>query len=112
MLHSRGLSTAVGDEGGFATSVRSHEEAIELILTAIREAGFEAGTQIGLALDCASSEFHRDGTDRLAAEKLPPLGARFANLLAQWGDRYPIRAIEGRMREGDWEGGGTPARRP
>ena len=70
LLHARGLSTAVGDEGGFAPSVRNHEEAIELILTAIREAGYEPGTQIGLALDCASSEFHRDGKYHLAAENL------------------------------------------
>src|SRR5438132_4993436 len=70
LLRSRGLSTAVGDEGGFAPSVSNHEEAIELILAAIREAGFEAGTQIGLALDCASSEFHRDGKYRLEAENL------------------------------------------
>jgi enolase len=104
LLHSRGLNTAVGDEGGFAPSVRSHEEAIELILTAIREAGFEAGTQIGLALDCASSEFHRDGTYRLAAENLALSAADFANLLAQWCDRYPIVSIEDGMAEDDWEG--------
>jgi enolase len=104
LLHSRGLNTAVGDEGGFAPSVRSHEEAIELILTAIREAGFEAGTQIGLALDCASSEFHRDGTYRLAAENLALSAVDFANLLAQWCDRYPILSIEDGMAEDDWEG--------
>ena len=104
LLHSRGLNTAVGDEGGFAPSVRSHEEAIELILTAIREAGFEPGTQIGLALDCASSEFHRDGTYRLAAENLALSAADFANLLAQWCDRYPIVSIEDGMAEDDWEG--------
>ena len=104
LLHSRGLNTAVGDEGGFAPSVRSHEEAIELILTAIREAGFEAGTQIGLALDCASSEFHRDGTYRLAAENLALSAADFGNLLAQWCDRYPIVSIEDGMAEDDWEG--------
>jgi len=104
LLHSRGLNTAVGDEGGFAPTVRSHEEAIELILTAIREAGFEAGTQIGLALDCASSEFHRDGTYRLAAENLALSAADFANLLAQWCDRYPIVSIEDGMAEDDWEG--------
>jgi len=104
LLHSRGLNTAVGDEGGFAPSVRSHEEAIELILTAIREAGFEAGTQIGLALDCASSEFHRDGMYRLAAENLALSAADFANLLAQWCDRYPIVSIEDGMAEDDWQG--------
>ncbi len=104
LLHGHGLSTAVGDEGGFAPNVRSHEEAIELILTAIREAGFEAGTQIGLALDCASSEFYRDGRYRLAAESLSLSSVDFANLLAQWCDRYPILSVEDGMAEDDWSG--------
>jgi enolase len=104
LLHSRGLSTAVGDEGGFAPNVRNHEEAIELILAAIREAGFEAGTQIGLALDCASSEFHRDGQYRLEAENLSLSAGDFANLLAQWCDRYPILSVEDGMAEDDWGG--------
>jgi enolase len=104
LLRSRGLNTAVGDEGGFAPSVRNHEEAIELILAAIREAGFEAGTQIGLALDCASSEFHRDGKYRLEAENLSLSAEDFANLLAQWCDRYPILSVEDGMAEDDWDG--------
>jgi enolase len=104
LLRGRGLSTAVGDEGGFAPSVRNHEEAIELILGAIREAGFEAGTQIGLALDCASSEFHRDGKYRLGAENLSLSAVEFANLLAQWCDRYPILSVEDGMAEDDWSG--------
>ncbi|HEY4037587.1 MAG TPA: phosphopyruvate hydratase [Burkholderiaceae bacterium] len=104
LLHGRGLSTAVGDEGGFAPTVRNHEEAIELILQAIREAGFEAGSQIGLALDCASSEFHRDGKYRLEAENLSLSAGDFANLLAQWCDRYPILSIEDGMAEDDWSG--------
>ena len=103
-LRSRGLSTAVGDEGGFAPSVRNHEEAIELILTSIGEAGFEAGTQIGLALDCASSEFYRDGKYRLDAENLSLSASEFTNLLAQWCDRYPILSIEDGMAEDDWSG--------
>ena len=104
LLRSRGLNTAVGDEGGFAPSVKNHEEAIELILAAIREAGFEAGTQIGLALDCASSEFYRDGKYRLEAENLSLSAVDFANLLAQWCDRYPILSIEDGMAEDDWSG--------
>ena len=104
LLRSRGLNTAVGDEGGFAPSVKNHEEAIELILAAIREAGFEAGTQIGLALDCASSEFYRDGKYRLEAENLSLPAVDFANLLAQWCDRYPILSIEDGMAEDDWSG--------
>jgi enolase len=104
LLHGRRLSTAVGDEGGFAPSVRNHEEAIELILAAIREAGFEAGTQIGLALDCASSGFYRDGRYRLEAENLTLSSAELANVLAQWCDRYPIVSVEDGMAEDDWAG--------
>ena len=104
LLHSRGLNTSVGDEGVFAATVRNHEEAIELILSAIREAGFEAGTQIGLALDCASSGFHRDGKYRLEAENLSLSAIDFANLLAQWCDRYPIVSVEDAMAEDDWSG--------
>jgi enolase len=104
LLHGRRLNTAVGDEGGFAPNVRNHEEAIELILAAIREAGFEAGSQIGLALDCASSEFHRDGKYRLEAENLTLSSVDFANLLAQWCDRYPILSVEDGMAEDDWTG--------
>ena len=94
----------MGDEGGFAPTVRNHEEAIELILAAIRSAGFEAGTQIGLALDCASSEFHKQGKYRLEAENLSLSAPDFANLLAQWCDRYPIVSVEDGMAEDDWEG--------
>jgi enolase len=104
LLRGRALSTAVGDEGGFAPNVRNHEEAIELILAAIREAGFETATQIGLALDCASSEFYRDGKYRLAAENLSLSSVEFANLLAQWCERYPIVSIEDGMAEDDWSG--------
>ncbi len=104
LLHARGLNTSVGDEGGFAPNVRNHEEAIELILTAVREAGFEAGSQIGLALDCASSEFHKDGSYRLQAENLSLSAVDFANLLAQWCDRYPILSVEDGMAEDDWAG--------
>ena len=103
-LRGLGLSTSVGDEGGFAPSVRGHEEAIELILAAIGEAGFEAGTQIGLALDCASSEFHRDGKYRLEADNLSLSASEFADLLAKWCDRYPILSIEDGMAEDDWQG--------
>jgi len=104
LLRGRGLNTAVGDEGGFAPSVRNHEEAIELIMAAIREAGFEPGAQIGLALDCASSEFHRDGKYRLAAENLSLSSVEFTTLLAQWCDRYPILSLEDGMAEDDWNG--------
>jgi enolase len=103
-LHGRGLTTSVGDEGGFAPSVKNHEEAIQLILAAIADAGYEAGSQIALALDCASSEFYRDGRYRLDAEGLQLTSAEFADVLAQWCDRYPIISIEDGMAENDWDG--------
>jgi len=104
-LHSQGVSTAVGDEGGFAPSLANHEAAIQLILQAIGDAGYEAGSQIALGLDCASSEFYRDGRYHLAAEGGMTLSAAdFVNLLATWCDKYPIISIEDGMAEGDWEG--------
>jgi enolase len=103
-LHARGLSTAVGDEGGFAPSVKNHEDAIELVLAAIGDAGYEAGTQIALALDCASSEFYKDGRYRLGAEGLSLTSREFTDLLAQWCDKYPILSVEDGMAENDWDG--------
>lgn len=100
-----GMSTAVGDEGGFAPNVANHEAAIELILQAISAAGYEAGSQVLLALDCASSEFYRDGKYHLAGEGGIALSSQdFANLLASWCDKYPIVSIEDGMAEDDWEG--------
>jgi len=108
LLHERGLSTAVGDEGGFApTGLGSHEAAIVLILQAIEKAGFEPGGQILLALDCASSEFFREGRYHLRAEGLQLDSAQFTDLLATWADRYPIVSIEDGMAEDDWEGWAT-----
>jgi enolase len=105
LIHDRGLSTAVGDEGGFAPSgLGSHEAAIELILTAIDKAGFDAGQQVLLGLDCAASEFYRDGFYHLQAEGLKLDAEGFSNLLATWADRYPIVSIEDGMAENDWAG--------
>ncbi len=104
LLHDRGLSTAVGDEGGFAPSVENHEAAIKLILEAIAKAGYEPGTQIALGLDCASSEFFRDGRYHLAGEGLILSAGEFTDLLATWCDRYPIISIEDGMAENDWDG--------
>jgi enolase len=105
LINDRGLSTAVGDEGGFAPSgLASHEAAIELILQAIDKAGFDAGEQILLGLDCAASEFYRDGFYHLQAEGLKLDSEGFANLLAAWADRYPIVSIEDGMAEDDWAG--------
>lgn len=105
LLNDQGMSTAVGDEGGFAPNVASHEAAIELILKAIEAAGYEAGTQIALGLDCASSEFYRDGKYHLEGEGNISLSSQeLVNLLATWCDKYPIISIEDGMAENDWEG--------
>jgi len=107
ILHDKGLTTAVGDEGGFAPSVKSHEEAIQLIVQAIEKAGYEPGTQIALGLDCAASEFYKDGLYQLDGEGLKLSADDFTNLLATWSDKYPIISIEDGMHEGDWKGWAT-----
>ena len=104
ILHDRHMSTAVGDEGGFAPNLDNHESAIRLILEAIERAGFEPGGQIALGLDCAASEFYRDGQYHLAGEGLILSAPQFTDLLATWCDRYPIISIEDGMAENDWTG--------
>jgi enolase len=104
ILHKRGLATSVGDEGGFAPSVANHEEAIKLIMQAIDEAGYEAGVQIALGLDCAASEFYKGGKYHLEGEGMALTATEFTNMLATWCDKYPIISIEDAMAEGDWEG--------
>jgi len=104
ILHDRHMSTAVGDEGGFAPNLDNHESAIRLILEAIERAGYEPGGQIALGLDCAASEFYRDGQYHLAGEGLTLSAAQFTDLLATWCDRYPIVSIEDGMAENDWTG--------
>ncbi|HET7662456.1 MAG TPA: phosphopyruvate hydratase [Rhodanobacteraceae bacterium] len=101
VLKQRGLSTAVGDEGGFAPNLASNEEAIETILEAIDQAGYRAGKDIYLGLDAASSEFFHDGQYDLAGEGRKFDSAGFADLLAGWCDKYPIITIEDGMAEGD-----------
>jgi enolase len=107
ILHDKHLTTAVGDEGGFAPSVDNHEAAIKLILQAIEQAGYEPGSQIALGLDCAASEFYKDGKYRLDGEGLALSSADFTHLLATWCDKYPIISIEDGMAENDWEGWAT-----
>ncbi|MFY9477521.1 MAG: phosphopyruvate hydratase [Aquabacterium sp.] len=104
IIHDKGLSTAVGDEGGFAPSVASHEAAIQLILEAIDKAGFVAGEQIALGLDCAASEFYKDGKYHLEGEGLSLSAEQWTDMLATWCDKYPIISIEDGMHEGDWAG--------
>ena len=104
ILNDRHMSTAVGDEGGFAPNLDNHESAIRLILEAIERAGYEPGGQIALGLDCAASEFYRDGQYHLAGEGLTLSPTQFTDLLATWCDRYPIVSIEDGMAENDWTG--------
>jgi enolase len=104
LLKKRSLSTAVGDEGGFAPDLPSNEAAIEIILVAIAQAGFKAGQDIALGLDVASSEFCRDGVYELASEGKRFDSAQFVDHLARWVDTYPIVTIEDGMAESDWDG--------
>jgi enolase len=104
LLKARGLSTAVGDEGGFAPDLVSNEAAIELILSAVESAGFRPGQDIALALDVASSEFFDGGVYELASEGKRFDSAQFTDYLARWVDAYPIVSIEDGMAEDDWDG--------
>jgi len=104
IIHDKGMSTAVGDEGGFAPNVAGHEAAILLILEAIDKAGYTAGEQIALGLDCAASEFYKDGKYHLEGEGLVLSAGEWTDMLATWCDKYPIISIEDGMHEGDWEG--------
>lgn len=104
LCHDQGLSTTVGDEGGFAPNLASHEEAIKLILDAIDAAGYVAGKDVVLALDCASSEFYKDGHYSLTAENLNLTSEQFTDYLADLVNKYPIVSIEDGMSEHDWEG--------
>ncbi|MDT8438774.1 MAG: phosphopyruvate hydratase [Wenzhouxiangellaceae bacterium] len=103
-LKARGLNTAVGDEGGFAPDLGSNEEALELLMTAIVEAGYAPGEQVALALDVASSEFFDNGRYTLDSEGRAFDSAGFAEYLAGLADRFPILSIEDGMDENDWDG--------
>ncbi|MDB5904992.1 MAG: phosphopyruvate hydratase [Betaproteobacteria bacterium] len=104
ILHDRGLGTAVGDEGGFAPRLANHEAAIQLIIEAIDTAGYRVGEDVALALDCASTEFYKDGEYVLGSERRSMKAAEFVDYLAAWVDKYPIVSIEDGMAEDDWEG--------
>ena len=104
VLRAQGLSTAVGDEGGFAPDLPSNRAALDTILEAIEIAGFKVGSEIYLALDVASSEFYEDGKYQLSAEGRDYDAAGFCDFLADLADSYPIISIEDGMDEGDWEG--------
>jgi enolase len=104
ILHDRGMSTAVGDEGGFAPSVAGHEAALQLIVEAIEKAGYRPGEQIALGLDCAASEFYKDGQYHLKGDGMTVTAQDWTGILAGWCDKYPIISIEDGMAEADWDG--------
>jgi len=105
VLKSKGYNTAVGDEGGFAPNLKSNEEALQVIMEAIKEAGYKAGEDVVLALDVAASELYADGKYNLANEAQPiKTAAELADFYADLVDRYPIISIEDGMAENDWDG--------
>jgi enolase len=104
LIDAKGMSTAVGDEGGFAPDVESHAAAIDLIIDAIGKAGYRAGEDVMLALDCAASEFFKDGRYVLESERKTLSSPEFVDYLADLAGRYPICSIEDGMAENDWEG--------
>jgi enolase len=107
VLSSRGLNTAVGDEGGFAPDLPSNEAAIEAILEAVEKAGYKAGQDIYIGIDAAASEFYKDGKYVLASENKNLSSDEFTDVMAGWVDKYPILSIEDGMDESDWDGWGT-----
>jgi enolase len=104
LIDARGMPTTVGDEGGFAPNLPSNEAALQLLIEAIDKAGYTPGTDIALALDCAATEFHREGAYRLESENRALTSKEFADILATWCDKYPIISIEDGMAEDDWDG--------
>jgi enolase len=104
LLDDKGMHTAVGDEGGFAPSLPNNEAALQLIMQAIEQAGYLPGPDVAIGLDCASSEFFRDGKYHLASDGLSLSSTQFVDYLASWVDKYPIISIEDGMSEHDWDG--------
>jgi enolase len=104
IIDGRGMPTTVGDEGGFAPNLPSNEAALQLLVEAIDKAGYVPGTDIALALDCAASEFYKEGKYQLESEGLALTAQQFTDILATWCDKYPIISIEDGMAEDDWDG--------
>ena len=104
VLDNKGLNTAVGDEGGFAPDLKSNEEALEVIIEAIKNAGYTPGKDIFIGIDAASSEFYSNGTYNLSSEGLKLTSSEFTDYLANWTEKYPIISIEDGMDENDWDG--------
>jgi enolase len=104
IIDNKGMSTAVGDEGGFAPNVASHEAALQMLVEAIDKAGFTPGQQIAIGLDCAASEFYKEGKYHLSGEGMVLSAAEWTDILATWADKYPIVSVEDGMAENDWDG--------
>ncbi len=104
LIDSKGMPTTVGDEGGFAPSLESNEAALSLIVKAIENAGYLPGSDVAIGIDCASSEFYKDGKYHLESEGLALTSEQFCDYLATWVDKYPIISIEDGMAENDWDG--------
>jgi enolase 1/2/3 len=104
LIDKKGMPTTVGDEGGFAPNLPSNEAALKLIVEAIEAAGYVPGEDIAIGVDCASSEFYKDGFYHLDSEKLKLTSAQFIDYLANWTDKYPLVSIEDGMSEHDWKG--------
>ena len=104
LLDKKGYSTAVGDEGGFAPNLRSHAEALQLIVQAIETAGYFPGEDVLIGLDCAASEFYKDGSYQLSGEGLQLTSTQFVDYLENLAENFPIVTIEDGMAEGDWDG--------
>ena len=104
LIDAKGMPTTVGDEGGFAPNLPNNEAALQFILEAIDAAGYTAGSQVAIGLDCASTEFFKGGKYVLESEGIELEAGAFADILSSWVDKYPIISIEDGMAEGDWEG--------
>jgi enolase len=104
IIDNKGMPTTVGDEGGFAPDLPSNESALQFLVEAIDKAGYTPGTDIALALDCAASEFWKDGKYQLESDGVALTSQQFSDMLATWCDKYPIVSIEDGMSEHDWEG--------
>jgi len=104
LINEKGMPTTVGDEGGFAPNLENNESALQLIVQAIDQAGYQPGGEVAIGIDCASSEFFHDGKYHLASDGLQLTSTQFVDYLASWADKYPIITIEDGMSEHDWKG--------
>ncbi|MDH5552755.1 MAG: phosphopyruvate hydratase, partial [Nitrosomonas sp.] len=104
LINEKNMPTTVGDEGGFAPNLANNEAALQLMVQAIDQAGYQPGTEVAIGIDCASSEFYKDGKYHLASDGMSLSSEQFVDYLATWVDKYPIISIEDGMDEQDWEG--------